>query len=117
MLKSWSEGYEARVKRGGRWPLGSLADEFSESGVESGSDRWVDASVGFPEYGFAVSVVFDRPSVFMEEPVVVTAEEDQIVQIGWSSIGPMCLVVGMEPTFERTARPPTVPVPMPELVT
>ena len=74
-------------------------------------------SVGSPEDGFAVSVVFDRPSVLMEEPVVVTAEEDQIVQIGGSSIGPMCLVMGVEPTFERTSGPPAVPVPMPELVT
>jgi len=49
----------------GRWPLGSLSDQFSESGVESGSGRRVDASVGFPEYVFPVSVVFDGPSVFM----------------------------------------------------
>jgi hypothetical protein len=94
-----------------------LSDELSESGVEAGSDRWVDASVGFPEDGFAVSVVFDRPSVFMQEPVVVTTEEDQIVQIGGSSIGPMLLVVGVEPSLERTSRPPTASVPMPELVT
>jgi hypothetical protein len=46
-------------------PLCSLSDELSEAGVESGSDGWVDPSVGFPEDGFAVSVVFDTPSVFM----------------------------------------------------
>ena len=90
---------------------------MSESGVESGSDWWVDASVGFPEDGFGVSVVFDRPSVFVEEPVVVSAEEDQIFQVGGSSIGPMGLVVGVEPTFEPTSRPLTASVSMPELVT
>ena len=101
----------------GRWPLGSLPDEFSESGVETGSDRWVFLSVGSSEYGFAVGIVSDLPSVFMEKPVVVAAEQDQIVQIGRPAISPMCFVVGMEPTFERTARPPTVPVPEPELTT
>jgi hypothetical protein len=72
-----------------------LSDELSESGVDSGSDWWVDGSVGFPEDGFVVSVVFDGPSVFVEESVVVAAEEDQIVQVGGSSVCPMLLVMGM----------------------
>ena len=54
-----------KPEEAGRWPLGSLADEFSESGVESGSDWWVGLSVGFSKDGFVVSVGFDAPSVFM----------------------------------------------------
>ena len=79
-------------------PLGSESHQFSEAGVEAGSGRRVDASVWSQEDGFAVSVVFDLPSVLMEKPVVITTEEDQIVQIGRSAINPMCDVMGVEPT-------------------
>ncbi len=78
-----------------RWPLGSEPDEFSESGVEPGSVGRVDLSVGFAEHGFVVGIVFDPPSVFMEEPVVVATQQDQIVQIGRSPIRPMLVVVGV----------------------
>ena len=102
----WNEDIGEDLKGGGRgrWPLGSLTDEFSESGVESGSGGWVDLAVGFPEDGFPVRVVFDLPSVLMEEPVVITTEQDEIVQIGGSSISPVSDVMGMEPTFERDIR-------------
>ena len=98
-------------------PLGSLADELSESWVESGTDWWVDLSVGFTKHVFGVSVVFDRPSVLMKEPVVVSAEEDEIVQIGGSSIGPMGLVMGMDEVSAATAGELTASVSMPELMT
>ena len=101
----------------GAWPLASETDQLSESGVGSGWDRWVDASVWSPEDGFAVSVVLDGPSMFVEEPVVVTAEEDQIVQVGGSSVCPMCLVMSVEPTWEGTSRPSTATITEPELTT
>jgi hypothetical protein len=53
-------------------PLGSVSDELAESGVEAGYWRWVFMSVGFPEDGMPF-VVFDLPSVLMEEPVVKAA--------------------------------------------
>jgi hypothetical protein len=55
----------------GRWPLGS--DEFSESGVELGSGRWVNASVWSAENEFAGGVALNRPACFVEEPVVEPA--------------------------------------------
>jgi hypothetical protein len=116
VVRSCAEGYEPGVRPWlGAWPLSSLSDEFSESGIESGSDWWVDLSVGFPEHGFAVSVVFDHPSVFMEDAVVVSAEEDQIFQVGWSSVGPMCLVVGMYEVSGATTGELAATIPMPEL--
>jgi hypothetical protein len=57
----------------GRRPLGSLSDQFSESGVELGSGRWVFLSVGSSEYGPLLLVDFDGPSVFVEKTVVVAA--------------------------------------------
>ncbi len=108
-------GVRSRSESGGRWPLGSLFDQFSEAGVESGSARRVDLTVGSSKNGFAFWVVFDTPPVLMEEPVVVTAEQDQIAQIGGSTVGPMGLVVGMDETSFGASRPDTSPVSMPQL--
>ena len=48
---------------------------------------------------------------------MVTAEEDQIVQIGGSSISPMSSMMGMYEVSAATARPLTASVSMPELMT
>ena len=105
-----------RVVRGAG-PLGSQPDQFSESGVEPGSGGRVDLSVGFAEHGFVVGIVFDPPSVFMEEPVVVATQQDQIVQIGRSPIRPVSEVVGMNEVSGATTGELTASIPIPELVT
>ncbi len=102
--------------RGGG-PLGSEPDQFSESWVERWVGRWVDVAVGFTEHRFVVAIVFDLPSVFVEEPVVVATEEDQIVQIGRASIGPVLTVVGMNEMSSPTTGEATATIPEPELVT
>jgi hypothetical protein len=42
-----------------------LSDEFSESGVEPGSGRRVDLTVGFAKHEFPLGSVFDLPVMFM----------------------------------------------------
>ena len=101
----------------GRWPLSSLSNQDPESGVEPGSDWWVDLTVGSPEDVFPVSVVFDNPSVFVEEPVVISAEQDQIVQIGGSTVSPMGPMVGLNEVSGATTGELTATITMPELVT
>ncbi len=42
------------------------------------------------------------PAVFVEKPVVKTAEEDQIVQVGAASLGPVLDVVDLQPACVLT---------------
>jgi hypothetical protein len=97
----------------GRWPLGS--DEFSESGVEFWSGWRVDAAVGFVEGELGVGIAFDGPAVFVEEPVVEGAEQDQVGEVGGPTVSPMLDVVSVDPTSVGTSDEPTSCVPMPEL--
>ena len=71
-----------------RLPLGSSAggDEFAESGVEWFPGLGVDAVVGSAEHEPAVSGVGDGPAVLVEEPVVVSTQQDQIVEVGGASV-------------------------------
>ena len=67
--------------------------------------------MGLPQF-----VVFDLPSVFVEEAVVEPAQKDQIVQIGWSTVSPMGPVVGMYEVSGATTGELAATIPMPELV-
>jgi len=49
----------------------------------------MESPVGFAELEHTTGTCGDRPPVFVDEPVVKPAEEDQIVQIRGSSLGPM----------------------------
>jgi ribosomal protein S5 len=62
-------------------------------------------------------VVFDPPSVFVEEPMVVSTHQDQIGQIGGSTVRPVLSVVGMDEILGPTAGETTTAVPIPELTT
>ena len=97
--------------------LGSLSDQFLESGVESGSRWGIDLPVGSAENGLLVRVFFDPPPVLMEKPVVIAAEEDQIGQIGGPSVGPVFSVMAMDEIPGATAGETTTAIPMPELTT
>lgn len=99
----------------GRWPLGS--DEFSESGVEFGSVRRVDPPVGSTECQFPLRVAFDCPPVFVEEPVVEPAQQDQVFEVCGPAIGPMLNVMTVNPTPAAAAGEPASAVPKPELPT
>jgi hypothetical protein len=50
--------------------------------VEGGSFWWVDLAVGFDEEGSSLRVGLDFPAVFVDEPMVIAAEEDKIFQVG-----------------------------------
>jgi hypothetical protein len=63
----------------GRRPLGSLPDQFSESGIEPLLGWWVDRPIGFSVGVSAVRIHFDGPLVLMKESVVLSAEKDQIL--------------------------------------
>lgn len=47
-----------------------------------GSSGWVDLIVGSPEQRKPIWVGLDLPPMLVDEPVVVTTQQDQIVQIG-----------------------------------
>ena len=84
--------------------------------MEFRSGWWVDASVGTVEDGFSVHP-FQAPVVFVEEPVVVPAQQDQIVQVGGPTVGPMFDVVAVDVADPSTSGELTATVPGPELTT
>jgi hypothetical protein len=94
-------------------PLGT-SDQLTEPGVEGGSWWWVDLSVRSTEYRFAIGAVFDGPAVFVQEPVVVATEQDQIVHIGETAICPMSPVMSMHPIDMVAAGELAAPVSMPQ---
>lgn len=92
-------------------PLGS-SDQVFESGVESFPLVGVGLPVGFAEYGF-VGWSGDVPALFVYEPVVVSADEDQIVQVCGSSVCPVLSVVDFEPVVASASGEPALSaVPM-----
>jgi len=60
-------------------------------------------------------MVLDAPPVLVDEPVVITAQQDQIVQIGGTTVGPMSDVMTMHPGLPATTREPATTVTMPKL--
>jgi len=97
----------------GRLPLGS--DEFAELGVDFGTGRGVDAAVRFAEDEFASGIAFDGPSVLVEEPVVESTKQHEILQIGGPTISPMGDVMPMNPTLVGTTDESAARIAMPEL--
>ena len=98
--------------------VGAVAPRFGRVlgvGGRVRGGQGVDPSVGFVEGELAAWVAFDGPSVFVEEPVVISTQQDQIVEVGGSPVGPMLDVVAMDPTLMRTSRESAATVPMPEL--
>jgi len=89
-------GRLCQLARWGATALGT-SDQLSEPGVEAGSWWWVDLSVRSPEYRFAVGTVFDGPAVFVQEPVVIATEQDQIGQVVETAICPVSPVMSMHP--------------------
>ena len=77
--------------------------------MEFGSGRWVGGAVGSVE-GEPPLIVCDLPYVFVEEPVVPSAEKDQIVQVGGSALAPVEDVVGVDPGGPSAAGEPASPV-------
>jgi hypothetical protein len=98
-----------------RLPLGrsAVGDEFQESGVEWWPWLGVNTLVGSVEFEVWSSVVGDGPAVLVEEPVVVSAEEDEIVEVGGASVGPVDDMMDLEPVFGSASNPPAaVSVPV-----
>ena len=77
--------------------------------------RRIDPAIGSVEQGFAVRVPFDAPLVFVEEPVVVSAQQDEIVEVGGPTVGPMLDVVAVDEAEVGTARELASAVSSPEL--
>jgi len=49
------------------------------------------------------------PSVLVEIPVMMTAEQDEVVEVGRPAVGPMLDVVGLEPAGVPTSGEPADP--------
>ena len=78
----------------------------------------VDAVVGSAEHEPAVSGVGDGPAVVVEEPVVVSTQQDQIVEVGGASVGPVDDMMDLEPVAGAPSDPPApVSVPILHLTT
>ena len=50
-------------------------------------------------------VGFDRVAAFVDEPVVLVAEQDEVVEAGVATVGPVAAVVGGEMTLTVTTGP------------
>ena len=98
-------------------PLGTELDQLFQPGIEPGSSRRIDAPVRFAEDRAPARVVPDRPSMFVQEPVMVSAQQDEIAQVGGATIGPVDLVVPMNPTVMGTAGETASSITEPELPT
>jgi hypothetical protein len=75
----------------------------------------VDLAVGFDEDGSSFPVGFDLPAVFVDETVVKAAEQDQVLQVGGTQIGPVFAVMAVNETSFLTAGGTTSAVPEEEL--
>jgi hypothetical protein len=53
--------------------------------------------------------------VFVDEPMVIAAEKDQVLQVGGSEVGPMFAMMGMDELSFWTAGKATASIPEPEL--
>jgi hypothetical protein len=62
-----------------------------------------------------LGIDLDLPAVFVDEAMVISAEQDQILQIGETEIGPMFAVMDVEEVSFRTAGEPAASIPEPEL--
>jgi hypothetical protein len=100
---------------GGAAALGWSSGQGGESWVEGGAFWWVDLAVWLDEDGSSFPADFDLPTVFMDEAMVIATEEDQILQIGETEIGPMLAMVAVEEVSLRAAGEATAPIPEPEL--
>ena len=67
-------------------------------------------AAGIAEDELASSLALDRVGGLVKEAMVVTAEEDQVVELGLAAMGPVLDVVGVEPAPVVAAREATAPV-------
>lgn len=80
-----------------------------------GSSGWVDLIVVSPEQRKPIWVGLDLPPMLVDEPVVVTTQQDQIVQMGGLALGPVSAMVTVNEVSLRTAGDPAAAIPEPEL--
>lgn len=77
--------------------------------MESGSEFrcWTGerCPIGSAKYNPIVGISGDVPSVFVNKPVMEPAEQNQIVQIGGPTLGPVLDVVDLEPACVPTPDP------------
>jgi hypothetical protein len=55
--------------------------------------------------------------MLMEEPMVITTQQDQIVQIGSPTLGPVLAMMRLDEMSLGTSRPDATTMPKPELMT
>lgn len=80
-----------------------------------GSSGWVDLIVVSPEQRKPIWVGLDLPPMLVDEPVVVTTQQDQIVQIDGPALGPVSAMVTVNAVSLRTAAEPAAAIAEPEL--
>jgi hypothetical protein len=74
-----------------------------EPGVKFRFGWRVEGPVGFAKLEDPTRTGGDKPSVFMNKPVVKPAEEDQIVQIGGSAFRPVDNMMNLKPVVVVTS--------------
>jgi hypothetical protein len=83
--------------------------------IRSGPRRWIDHTIRFDEEGSSFGIGFDLPAVLVDEAMVKAAEQDQVLQIGGTKIGPVFAVMTVDEMFLQAARESAAPIPEPEL--
>jgi len=76
--------------------------DVSGWGARNGGD---EDPVAAAEADSVVGVGFDGVAAFVDEAVVVPAEEDEVVEAGVAAVGPVLAVVGVEVAAVRAAGP------------
>lgn len=103
-----------RVGAGSGGLAGGRSDEAGHAfAVQRVVFRGVRSAVAGDELDGVVRVAGDGPAAFVDETVVVATQQDQVLQIGPTAVGPMDQVVGVQPAGAFTAGKPAAPVPEP----
>ena len=86
-------------------------------GEAEGNGGWLGlkrVAVGVVPGDVVVGITGDGPFVFVDEPMVKTAQGDEIVEVGWSSVGPVHDVVDLGPAGAATGWEPAALVTGPD---
>ena len=99
--------------------FGFLEDRFDEPLAHFLPERmgsWlIGTAVGPDEDEISVRATFDLPTGIMDEAVVISAQGDEVVEVGWTSVGPVDQVMSVDPAGALAAGEPTSLIPLADL--
>ncbi len=72
--------------------------------VDTHTFWWIWSPIGSTEHHLVVGITRDVPTVLVNKPVVKTTQQDQIVEVGGSTLSPMLDVMDLYPSAVLASR-------------